>query len=183
MRCFKHRRRDRFAFTANDTGDGATGVGENFFRGERRAVASGKDETFRKTAPGFFGEVHHLGNICEIVQRKTDGFRLEVFEKAEVIAVAKDLKVQKTDVVASFARGLGDQLEPERLQAQVNLRVHQGAGMYEEDFHCALRSTYAGAFPGVFILAWGDITSQQFAGRVNLFRAEGFDRIYGSRTA
>ncbi len=179
IRCFEHIRRDRFAFSADDTGDGAFGVGENFFGGERRAVAAGEDEAFRKTALGFLREVHHLGNIREIVQREADGFGLEVFEQAEVVAMAKDLEIEQTDVVASFARGLGDQLKPKRLKAQVNLRIHQGAGMYEEDFHYASGLSTAGLSPASFILTWERSDKPAFrSSKQALFRAEGFDRIY-----
>ena len=147
IRCFEDVRGDRFAFSADDTADGAVGVGENFFRGERRAVATGENETFRKAALGFLREIHHLGNIREIVQRKAYGFGFEVLEKAEVVGMAKDLEIEQTDVVACFACGLGDQLKPQRLETQVNLRIHQRAGMDEEDLHYSLRSAYGGGFP------------------------------------
>src|SRR6266853_402608 len=98
--------------------------------------------------------------------------------------MAEDLEIEKPNVVACFARGLGDQLKPKRLKAQVNLRIHQGAGMYEEDFHYALRLVYGGAFPASFILAWERYDKPTFRiAQPALFGPQGLDRVYCGHAA
>ncbi len=48
---FEYLRRNRFALSAHNARNGAFGMSENFFGGERSAVAAGKNKAFRKAAP------------------------------------------------------------------------------------------------------------------------------------
>src|ERR1700739_1078295 len=80
--------------------------------------------------------------------------------------MAEDLQVEEPTLVARFARGLRHQLEPQRLKAQIDLRVHQRTGMYEENFHLVLQPSYGVRFSArSILLAWRDMAIQHFARR------------------
>src|SRR5439155_27178666 len=64
-----------------------------------------------------------------------DRLRLELDELASVVVVREDLQVQEPHVMARGPHGGGHALEAERLEPQVELRVHQGAWMNEQDSH------------------------------------------------
>ena len=50
-------------------------------------------------------------------------------------AMVFDLKIDQPDLMAVSQRRRGDKLEPERLEAQEDFCVHQGAGMDAEHAH------------------------------------------------
>ena len=80
-------------------------------------------------------EVDHLGHVGEVVQREADRVGGEVVELAQVVGVPEDLQVEQADVVACRPDRRGHALEPEGLEAQVQLGVHQRARVDEEDSH------------------------------------------------
>src|ERR1700739_1431792 len=63
---------------------------------------------------------------------------LPFIHHTKVVTVAEHLQVQQPYLVPSLPRRFRHQLQSQRLQAQINLRVHQRAGMDEESFHFAL---------------------------------------------
>jgi hypothetical protein len=101
-------------------------------------MATSENKTAGQTQFGLLRKIHDFGNISQIIEGKTDGLRLPFVEKAKVVGMTEDLEVEETNFVAGLASGLGDQFEPERLEAQVNLRIHQRAGMNKENSHDAL---------------------------------------------
>ena len=98
-------------------------------------MAADHDEAVGRAPPRLLGEVDDLGDIGEIVEREADGLRLELGELAAVVVVAEDLQIEEAHVVARGPHGGGHPLEPERLEAQVELRVHQRAWMNEQHSH------------------------------------------------
>ena len=102
---------------------------------ERPAVAAGEDEALRLALPRLPGEIEHLGDVGEVVQREADRLGLEGLELAEVVLVAEDLQVEQTNLVTGRAHGRRHALEPEGLEAQVDLGVHQWARMNQQHAH------------------------------------------------
>jgi hypothetical protein len=71
------------------------------------------------------GEVAGLRLVGQVVVRKPDGVRAEVGELAGELGVVEQLQVQQPALVAGPPRRLGDQLQPDRLELGVDLRIHQ----------------------------------------------------------
>src|SRR5262249_22462254 len=66
--------------------------------------------------------------IGEVVEGERHRVGPPAVERAEVIALRLDLQVEHAHLVSGLPRRRGDQLEPERLQPEVHLRVHETAG-------------------------------------------------------
>ena len=111
---------------------------EQLIGDEGPAVASGEDEAARTSALRLLGEVQHLRDVRQVIQREADGVRGEVGELAIVVAVSEDLQIEQAHVVAGRAHGRRHALEPDRLEPQKDLRIHQRTGVHEQDFHRAL---------------------------------------------
>src|SRR5205807_2447589 len=54
---------------------------------------------------------------------------------AVIVGVAEDLQIEQAHLVAGRADGRGHALEPDRLESQEDLRVHQRARVDEQHFH------------------------------------------------
>ena len=79
--------------------------------------------------------VDDLGVVGEVVEREADRLRLEVREPAPVVVVAEDLEIKQPDIVSSRAHRSRHALETQRLETQLELRVHERAGMDEGEPH------------------------------------------------
>src|SRR4030095_15092219 len=80
-------------------------------------------------------EVEHLGDVGEVVQAEADRLGLERLELTEVILVLEDLQVEQPTLMTGLAHCRRHALEPERLEAQVDLGVHQRARMNQQHAH------------------------------------------------
>src|SRR5262249_49199447 len=76
-----------------------------------------------------------LRNVREIVAGERDRVGLPVPEPALEGAMTFDLQIDEAHLVARAARGFRGKLEPERLQAQEHLRVHERSRVDREDLH------------------------------------------------
>jgi hypothetical protein len=126
---------DRLALPGHDAVDGAVGVGQDLVGDERDAVAAGEDERGRPAVTDGPGEVDHLRHVGQVVQREADRVGPERRHLAPQVAVAVDLQVQQAHLVSGAAQGRRHALQPDRLEAQIHLRVQQRAGMDEQDLH------------------------------------------------
>ena len=76
--------------------------------------------------PRHAREVDDLGDVGQVVEREADRVGPPGFEHAAVVGLClKTCRSSSAHVVPGPAAGLGDQLEPERLEPQVDLGVHQ----------------------------------------------------------
>ncbi len=87
----------------------------------------------RRTAMRFLREVNDFGDVREIVERKSDRVGLPIVERAEVIAVTENLQIEYPNVMAGAPGRFRDEFESQRFEPEVNLRIHQRAGMDKED--------------------------------------------------
>ena len=69
------------------------------------------------------------------VEQEADRVGLEVREEAPVVVVAEDLQIQQPDIVTRRAHGSRHAIEAQGFETQVELRVHERAGMDEENSH------------------------------------------------
>ena len=107
-------------------------------------MAADEDEGVRSPAPRGLGEVDDLGHVGQVVQGEADRPRLPLRELAQVLGVVEDLQVEQAHVVTGGADGGRHALEPERLEAQVQLGVEQRARMHEQNAHWG-RPSWGGA--------------------------------------
>ena len=98
-------------------------------------MAADHDVGARRQPPGRLGEVDDLGQVGEVVAREGDDVRLPLINELDIILVAFYLQVDELDVVSTSPCSLGYQLETERLEAQVDLRVHKRTGMHSKKLH------------------------------------------------
>ena len=54
-----------------------------------------------------------------------------------IVLVLEHLQVEQSHLMAGLAAGFGHPLQPQRLEPEINLGVHQTAGMNEKDLHGA----------------------------------------------
>ncbi len=148
---FEHARRGDLALAAHDAVERAGRVLEQLPGDERRAVAAGEDEGLRPPAARGHGQVEHLGDVGQVVQREADRARLEGVQLTDVVLVAEDLEVEEAHLVAGGAQRLGHALEPERLQLQIHLRVHEWTRMDEQNAHQSISRAKFGGLGGPFV--------------------------------
>ena len=72
-----------------------------------------------------------------LISFECDEVRPPILQQAGVISRGLDLQIDQFCGVAGPARGLGDQLEPERLEPEEDFCVHQRAGVDGENSHGA----------------------------------------------
>src|SRR5262249_303763 len=144
---FEHARRGDLALAAHDAVERAAGVLEQLPGDERGAVATGEDEGLRPPAARGHGQVEHLGDVGQVVQREPHCARLEGVQLTDVVLVAEDLEVEEAHLVAGGAQRLGHALEPERLQLQIHFRVHERTRMDEQNAHGHLVPMVGGLGP------------------------------------
>src|SRR6185436_2043611 len=102
---------------------------------ERAAVAAREDEALRPALSRLAGEVEHLGHVGEVVEREPDRLRREARHLTEVVLVGKDLQIEQANVVTGLPYRRGYPLEPERLESQVDLGVHERTRMNQQHAH------------------------------------------------
>jgi hypothetical protein len=64
-----------------------------------------------------------------------------------IVRVRFDLEIDEPHLVAAAPGSFADDLEPERLQSQENLGVHQGSGVNQQQLHQPIPS-WSGRGPG-----------------------------------
>ena len=92
-------------------------------------MAAGEDEAPGPALARRLGEVEDLRHIGEVVDREGHRIGLPAVEQPEIVRLGLDLQVDQLDLVTGAPRRGGHELEPERLEAEIDLRVHQTAGM------------------------------------------------------
>ena len=98
-------------------------------------MTAGKDEALGPASFRLLGQVEDLGHIGQIVERKADGLRLEALDLPPVVLMLENLEIQEPHIVAGRAHRRGDALQAEGLEPQIDLRVHERAGMDEQYSH------------------------------------------------
>src|SRR6187200_761741 len=97
-------------------------------------------------------QINNFGNVCEIIARERDHIWPPALNRLEKIPVRFALQIyQLYRVPGAFCCG-GHKLEPERLQPEINLRIHQTAGMNRKEFH--FFKTRRGRSSSANIIAW-----------------------------
>ena len=132
---FEQREHRRLALALHDAIDGSAGVLEELLRDERGAVAPDEHEGVGPPGASQLRQIDDLGNIRQVVARECHHVRLPVIDEPEVVLVRGRLQIDEPGLVARPADGGRDQLEPEGLEAQEDLRVHQGTGVDGQDSH------------------------------------------------
>src|SRR5579872_3757696 len=94
-----------------------------------------KNERLRKNLFRNFRQVDDFGNVCEIVSGETDRFGPKSLQLCPKVAMRKDLQIEHPDLMPGAPDGRCHALHSERLETQINLAVHQGAGMNQKNFH------------------------------------------------
>jgi hypothetical protein len=103
-------------------------------------VAAHEEEAARHPGLGGPGQVDHLGNVCQVVEAEPDGIRLPGFQEPEIVLVTEDLQVEDADVVAGPAGGRRHEFDAQGFEPEIDLRVHETAGVAAEDLHGCLPS-------------------------------------------
>src|SRR2546421_8168106 len=80
-------------------------------------------------------QVDNLGYICQIIEREADCVGSPALQQPKKIAMGKNLQVKDADLMTGFADRGCDSLHTEWLQAQINLAIHQRAGMNQQNSH------------------------------------------------
>jgi len=123
------------AFPLQHTVDCAVAMRDDRRRGEGGAVAADADEGQREARLGGACEIDDLRDVGEVVAGEGDRFRPPALDQAKIGAVAFDLQIDQPDIVPGLPGGLRHQFEPQRLQPQEDLGVHQRPGMNAENLH------------------------------------------------
>ncbi len=125
----------RFALALQHAIDGAGPVLEEVARDEGRAVPADEEEAAGELLLGDLRQVDDLRHVRQVVAGEGDDVGSPVVESLRVVAMGLHLQVQQADVVAGLSGGLRDQLETERLQPKIDLRVHERTRMNEKYLH------------------------------------------------
>src|SRR6516225_3898345 len=80
-------------------------------------------------------QINNFGNVCEIIAAERDYLGTPRLNRAEKIPVRFALQIYQLYRVPGAFRCGGHKLEPERLQPEINLRIHQTTRMDCEHFH------------------------------------------------
>jgi hypothetical protein len=120
---------------SDDAVDGAVRVVEELGGDEGRAVATHEHEGGAAPSLGLLGEIHHLRDVRQVVHREAHRLRRERLHLVPVVGVREDLQVDEPHVVTGGHDRGGHALESERLEPEVELRVHQGARVHQKHSH------------------------------------------------
>ena len=83
----------------------------------------------------LLAEVDHLRHVRQVVQREADHLGTPVRQEIAKRLRPRRLQIEQADVMSRRLCRRRHHLEPERLQPQVDLRVHEGGWMYKQDSH------------------------------------------------
>jgi hypothetical protein len=108
---------------------------EHLLGDERHAVPAGEHEAPGQHALDPLGEVHDLRHVGQVVEAEPDRLRLEVRHFALELGAPVDLQVHHPHLMAVVDQRGRHALQAERLEPQEDFRVHQGAGVYQQDAH------------------------------------------------
>ena len=128
------------ALALQHTVDRTRAVFDHRLGGERRAVPADADKNLGEARLGRLGEIDELGHVRQVIAAKRDDIRAPARQRAEIGALAFDLKVEQAHRVAGLPRRRGDEFEPDRFEPQKDLRIGQWAGMDAEHPHCSFPS-------------------------------------------
>src|SRR5580704_7932719 len=110
-------------------------MGQDLARGEACRVAAHEHQRVGQEPAGQARQIHDLGNIGQIVERESHRVGPPGAQRTLVVPVLEDLQVEQPNLVAGVAQGRGDPLQPQRLEPEIDLGVHEAAGMNEQDLH------------------------------------------------
>src|SRR5882762_3089385 len=99
-----------------------------------------EQEAAGQSPAGGDGQVDHFRHVGEVVDREPDGIRPEGLQLAPVVSMRENLEIEHSYVVPGLPDRRRDALQAERLEPQVDLRVHESAGMDEQDAHGSMTS-------------------------------------------
>ena len=94
-----------------------------------------KDEGLRQLLLRQFRKIHDLRNIGQIVTAKCDCVGFPGADQRLVVFPGVCLQIDQPNIVPRLAARLSYHLEAERLQAQIDLGVHERTGMNCEELH------------------------------------------------
>jgi hypothetical protein len=132
---FEKRDHRSFSLPPENAVHRSSGMPEHIPGDERGAVSAGKKKGVIQNPACFPHEIDHFRNIGQIVDRKPYRVRFPLRYQAKVILVVFHLKIDKTNIVTGVSRGCSKEFETERLQTQIDFRIHEGAGMNGEKSH------------------------------------------------
>src|SRR4030095_3467678 len=124
-----------FAFTDEHAINGAARVLQDFFGNKRNTVSTNADECFRRHCTCSTSEVDDFRNVSEVIDRERDDVRSPVFDQVEKVLVRFALQINQTNFVTCASCRCSNEFKAERFEPEINLRVHQAAGMNREEFH------------------------------------------------
>ena len=81
------------------------------------------------------GQVHDLGHVGQVIEAEADRLRAVLDYLTLELRPAVDLQVSQPDVMTLGEQGGRHSLQPERLEPQEDLRVHQRGGMDKQNAH------------------------------------------------
>src|SRR6266404_9644530 len=102
-----------------------------------------EQEAAGQSPPGGDRQVDHFRHVGEVVDREPDGLRPERLQLAPVVSMRENLEIEQPYVVAGLPDRGRDALQAERFEPQVDLRIHESAGMDEQDAHGSMTSAAA----------------------------------------
>lgn len=98
-------------------------------------MTANKLENIGVAHPCGAAEVDNFRYIGEVVSRKTHHIRLKTVQQRPVILMGFSLQINKLHVMPGVSRRTCHQFQPEWLQPEKNLGIHQGTGVNRQDFH------------------------------------------------
>ena len=124
-----------FALAADHAVDGPVAVLEQLVGDEGSAVPADHEEAVGEESLRLLGEIDDLRRVGEVVHGEADGLRPEGSQLGAIVGRGEDLKVEEANLVAGRAYRRSHALESDGLETQVELGIHQRAGMDEEHSH------------------------------------------------
>src|ERR1700757_535422 len=131
----KQRDNRGFAFALQHTVNRTPTMLEDLLRNKRSTVSTYENETIWQLSLRRGSEIKDLGDVGEIVAGKGDNVWLPVVNQPEIVRVALGLQIDQPHVMPALTGRRSYQFKAQRLQAQVDFRVHQTTGMDGEKFH------------------------------------------------
>ncbi len=136
----EHAREDLLALPPDDAIDRPFGVREDLRRRERGAVPADDEQHLGQPPARLLGEVDHLRNVGQVVDPERDGVGSPVFQRLEVVVMREDLQVEDANLMASLPGRRRHQLDPQRLETEIDLRVHEPGRMTAKDLQRPVRT-------------------------------------------
>ncbi|CAM3089590.1 hypothetical protein STAL104432_13155 [Streptomyces albus] len=126
---------DRLALAAGDRVHRALGLFEHVIADEGDAVAPEEDEAAGGRGLGTVGDLDGLGDVGQVVEGDAERLGLEGAQLTVEQLVREHLQIDHPHRVSRVAGRRGDPFQPQRLQAEKDLRVHQRAWVDQQQAH------------------------------------------------